>query len=127
MDTTQFMMTLAWVGNLLALAMLAGSMWDTVRGRRAARRMALGLAERDEYRPLLASLVSRAREHDGALPISEHEAIDLREQVRRALVHVHPGDRRRIEDGLFARTVRAREVYLRRVLYASMRRLQHQP
>jgi hypothetical protein len=88
------------------------------------QRVAQVLADRNEYRPLLVSLLARAREHGGKLPISEHEQIDLRDTMRQVLEHMTPGDRQFVEQGLYSQSVRAREVSLRRVLYASMARLQ---
>ena len=116
-----------YFGLALSAAALAFSVRRFVLEIRAGRELVGLLASRDEYRPLLRSLLLRAQQHDGALRISEHEAIDLREQVRRALVHLSPADRRRIEQGLYGPTVEEREGYLRGVLSASIWRLQHQP
>ena len=123
MDTPPFLWVLNWALSLAGIAVIASTVWDFVRTARAERRIAQVLAEDDEYRPLLRSLLSRAREHGGELPITEHEEIDLRNTVREALVHMAPADRKRVESGLFAQSVRTREVYLRRVLYASMERI----
>lgn len=92
---------------------------------RAARELVRLLASREEYRPLLRSLVPRAQQHGGRLEITEHEAIDLREHVRQALVHLPPADRKRIQQSLYAPLVDEREVYLRNVLSASIQRLRH--
>lgn len=126
MDIPPVVLGLNWVLGITFVVMIAHSVWDIVRILRAERRIVQILSERDEYRPLLYALLSRAREHDGELPLTEHEEIDLRDQVRRALVHVPPTDRKRVEGGLFGHTVSGRRAYLRRVLYASMRRLQQQ-
>lgn len=122
----QVLFAIAWGLCLAGIAVLASLVSDAVSDVRAARRVAQVLAEREEYRPMIHSLLGRARLNGGEIPISDHEEIDLREHVRRASIHVAPKDRERIEGGLFAYSVRAREVYLRRVLYASMQRLQHQ-
>lgn len=120
---------LFWVGWALLLAwaaLMAASAADLASYLRAERRVAQVLADRDEYRPLLRALLARARAHEGTLPISDYEAISLRDMMQQALVHMEPRDRACVERGLFAQSVRAREVYLRRVLYASMKRLQQQ-
>jgi hypothetical protein len=122
MEMTQLMTILAGIGAGLSVMMLVLTVRDDLRGFRATREISKILAERAEFRPLLDELFARAREH-GSLPISEHEQIALREQVRQALVYMRPAERRRVEKGLFSPTVRGREMYLRRVLYSSMQRL----
>jgi hypothetical protein len=126
METPIFVVVLNWVLTLALIIVIASTAWDVTRLLRAERRIVQVLAERDEFRPLLRILLLRARAHGGELPITEHEEIDLREHVRRALAYVEPGDRKRVESGLLGRTVSGRQAYLRRVLYASMQRMQHQ-
>jgi hypothetical protein len=126
MPSAEVMLGLAYVGAGLSTVMALSSWWDFVRLVQAHRRMAQVLSEREEYQPLLRSLRARADQGDGSLDISEHEAIDLRERVRQALVYLEPRDRKRVEESLRGRTVNSREVFLRKLLYASMQRLQHQ-
>jgi hypothetical protein len=115
-----------YAGVAMALGMLVHLIRSFVLEMRAARELVRLLATRDEYRPLLRALLPRAQQHGGRVDLSEHEAVDLREHLRRALVHLPPADRRRIEQGLYAPLVEDREVYLRNVLSASVWRLQHQ-
>jgi hypothetical protein len=94
---------------------------------RAERDLVRVLAERDEYRPLLRRLLLRQRAQGGTLSVTEHEVIDLREEVADALVHLSPARRRRAEEGLFQDSSRGRQFYLLSVLTASIQRLQRQP
>lgn len=126
MELTELMLALSYLGAGLGVAGCAHSIWEFFYELRADRHMAQVLAERSEYAPLLRAMMERARHHGGAVRFSEHEAIDLRESVRRALVHLEPRDRKHIEASLYGRTVSGREAYLRRLLAASMKRLQHQ-
>lgn len=116
---------LMYAGIVIGLAGFAYSIRRFLLEIRAARQLVRLLATREEHRPLLRSLLVRAQQHGGRLRISEHEAIDLREYVRGALVNLAPADRRRVEQGLYAPLVEEREVYLRNVLSASVHRLQH--
>lgn len=116
---------LMYVSVAMAFGMLVYQVRGFVREIRATRELIRMLADRDEYRPLLRALVTR-QQRDGRLQITEHEAIDLREEVRRALVHLPPSDRKRVERGLYAPTVAEREGYLRAVLSASVIRIQRQ-
>lgn len=111
---------------VMTFGMLVYQFRGFMREIRATRELVRLLAERDEYRPLLRPLAARARQHDGRLQITEHEAIDLRESVRRALVHLPPPDRKRVEQGLYAPVVAERDGYLRSVLSASIHRMQRQ-
>ncbi len=111
---------------VMTFGMLVYQFRGFMREIRATRELVRLLAEHDEYRPLLRPLAARAREHDGRLQITEHEAIDLREEVRRALVHLPPADRKRVEQGLYAPMVAERDGYLRNVLSASIHRMQRQ-
>lgn len=112
-----------------SVAMTVGAVVYLVRSFmleiRATRELIRLLTERDEYQPMLRPLMIRFQQHGGRLWISEHEAVDLREEVRRALVHLPPTHRRRVEAGLYAPMVEDREVFLRNVLSASVWRLQH--
>lgn len=119
------MMWLAFAGAAISVAGVLHCIWDAVQHLRADREFVRVLAERDEYRPLIAQLKAR-EEHEGGLEVTEHEAIDLRDRVRQALVYLPLGARKRVEARLYSRTVRGREFYLYKVLYASMQRLQHQ-
>lgn len=125
MELTRFMFALSVVGAGIGVLAVLHSTWEFVQQRRAHRDFVRLLAERPEYRPMLNRLFVRAQQN-GALQISEHEAIDLREQVRRAVVYLDPRERKWIEAGLLGRTVRGRQFYLYRVLCDSMHRLQHQ-
>lgn len=118
------MMWLAFAGAAISAAGVVHSTWDMVQHVRAERAFVRVLAESDEYRPLIAQLRAR-EEREGGLDVSEHEAIDLRNRVRQALDYLPLRDRRRVEQRLYSRTVRGREFYLHKVLYASMQRLQH--
>jgi hypothetical protein len=118
---------LMYASVVMALGMVVYQVRWVVRELRATRELIRLLAEREEYHPLLRSLMPRLQHADGRLQITEHEAIDLREAVRRAaLVHLQPGDRRRVEQGLYAPMVAEREGYLRNVLSASIGRMQRQ-
>ena len=125
MDLTQFMFALSAVGACIGVLVVLQSTWEFVQQRRAHREFVRLIAERDEYRPMLERLSVRARQQ-GTLRISEHEAIDVRDQIRRAVVYLEPGERRWIEAGLFNRTVLGREFYLYRILCESIQRVQHQ-
>lgn len=116
---------LMYAGIVIGLAGLAYSVGRFLLEVRAARHLVRLLSTGEEHQPLLRSLLSRAQQHGGRLRISEHEAIDLREYVRRALVNLPPADRKRVEQGLYAPLVEERDVYLRNVLSASVHRLQH--
>ncbi|HYW11152.1 MAG TPA: hypothetical protein VE871_04320 [Longimicrobium sp.] len=119
------MMWLAAAGAAIGVAGVIHSTWDAVQHVRADREFVRVLAESDEYRPLILQLKAR-EEHEGGLAVTEHEAIDLRDRVRQALVYLPLGARKRVEARLYSPTVRGREFYLYKVLYASMQRLQHQ-
>lgn len=120
------MLWLAFAGASISVAGALLAVRDAILHARAEREFMRILAQSEEYRPLIAQLQARdARQ--GGLDVSEHEAIDLRERVRKALVYLPLPDRRRVEARLYAPTVRGREFYLHKVLYGSMQRLQHQP
>ncbi len=114
----------------VGLALAAGALVYMVRvfvlQVRATRALIRLLAERDEYQPMLQPLMARAQQHGGRVRFTEHEAIDLREEVRRALTHLPPRHRKRVEAGLYAPMVEDRELFLRNVLSASVWRLQNQ-
>lgn len=119
------MMWLAFAGAAFGAAGVVHSAWDLVQHLRAEREFVRVLAESDEFRPLILQLRARD-EREGGLDVGEHEAIDLRNRVRQALDYLPRRDRKRVEACLYSRTVRGREFYLYKVLYASMQRLQHQ-
>lgn len=119
------MMWLAFAGAAISAAGVLLSIRDAVLHVRAERHFVRVLAESDEYRPLIAELKAR-EQHEGGLEVGEHEAIDLRNRVRQALVHLPRPERKRVEACLYSPTVRGREFYLHKVLYLSMQRLQHQ-
>jgi hypothetical protein len=120
------MLALMYFGLALAVVALVYQVRSFMLQIQAMRQLVRLLAERDEYRPLLRPLMVRVQ-HGRKLQITEHEAIDLREEVRRALVHLPPTDRKRVEAGLYAPMVEDREVFLRNVLTASLWRMQRQP
>lgn len=119
------MMWLAIAATALGALGVVHSTVDAVLHVRAERKFVRVLVESEEYRPLIVELQDR-EQHDGGLEVGEHEAIDLRNRVRRALVYLPLRDRRRVEARLYSPTVRGREVFLRKLLHASMQRLQHQ-
>jgi hypothetical protein len=112
-----WMMYLALV---LTLATLAWSVRQFVLDIRAGQKLVRLLTRLDEYRPLLDALLLRVQQHGGRLTFSEHEAIDLREQVHRAVAHLPPADQKRVQQSLYGPTVAEREAYLRSVLSASI-------
>lgn len=122
---------ITWVARAAALAffvVLGCVVWDIANTLRAHRRMARVLAEREEYRPLLRTLASRARRDGGALRLSERESLDVRDQVREGLVFLQPADRRRIAQRLRGRPGRGYAGYLHNLLCTSMNQvkdLQH--
>jgi hypothetical protein len=118
------MLALGMVGVGLGFVGVAFYVREIIILLRAERDLARVIAERDEYRTLLRQLLLRQR--DGSLSVSEHEAIDLRERLRHALLYLAPAERRGAEDGLFQDSARGRQFYLLKVLSASMQRLQHQ-
>lgn len=120
------MMWLAFAGAAVGVAGVVHSAWDLVQHLLAEREFIRVLAESDEFRPLILQLQARD-EREGGLDVSEHEAIDLRNRVQQALAYLPLGARKRVADRLYSPTVRGREFYLHKVLYASMQRLQHQP
>jgi biopolymer transport protein ExbB/TolQ len=123
MPNTETMVWMVAYATAAALvAVVAYAAWDVTRLLRAHRRMAKVLAEREEYRPLLYTLIARARQNGGILQLSERESLDARERVREGLIFLEPGDRKRIEERLRGRT--AREGYLRNLLCTSMNRME---
>jgi hypothetical protein len=119
----QFLMYLSVV---MTFAVLVWTVRQMVLEIRAEHKLIRLLATHPEYRPLLHGLGMRIQQQGNAFPISEHEAIDLREQVRRAAACLSPADQKRIAQGLYGPTVVGREAYLRSVLAASMQRVQQQ-
>jgi hypothetical protein len=120
------MLWLMYLGLALGAAGLVISVRQFVLEIRAGRKLVRLLADREEYRPLLRQLWLRVQQQ-GTLTISEHEAIDLREQVRLATAHLPPADQKRVRQGLYSPAVAEREAYLHGVLSASVWTLQHQP
>lgn len=117
-----------WVARVSAVVFVVVALyvaWDVTRLLRAHRRMARVLAEREEYRPLLDTLATRARQNGGTLRLSERESLDVRDKVREALVFLQPGDRRRIAPRLRGRSVHGYEGYLWNLLRTSMNQLEN--
>jgi hypothetical protein len=124
MPGTETITLVAYAAAAVFAAVVSYAAWDVMQLLRAHRRMAKVLAEREEYRPLLDTLATRARQHGGTLRLSEREALDVRERVREGLVFLTPGDRKRIEERLRGYTVQGREGYLRNLLCTSLNRME---
>jgi hypothetical protein len=127
MPGTELIEWAAYAATVVLVVVLACAVWDITHLLRAHRRMARVLVEREEYRPLLNTLAARARQNGGALRLSERESLDVRDQVREALVFLQPGDRRRIAPRLRGRTMHGYEGYLRNLLRTSMDQMSDLP
>lgn len=110
---------------IMTVAAVARSGRQLVLGVRAERHLVRLLAGRDEFRSVLGHLWLRVQQN-GALTFTEHEAIDLRDLVRRAAACLPPAEQKQIVQGLYGPTVAGREGYLRYVLSASISALPRQ-
>jgi hypothetical protein len=124
MSESEVITWVAHAAGVTLVAVLGYATWDITHLLRAHRRMARVLAEREEYRPLLDRVAARARENGGVIRLSERESLDVRDRVREGLVHLEPGDRRRVAVRLLGRSAHGHAGYLRNLLCTSLNQVE---